>query len=81
MRKSTAKAALLQSDQQGLDSAYRRRTYTNVSLPGVLGLEFWKEHPLDEEDSRPAYKMTRLLVFVLPSPPRFEFLREYLDAT
>ncbi len=32
-------------------------------------MEFWKEHPLNEIDTKPAYQMLTLLVVVLPSPP------------
>ena len=56
--------------QKRFELTYKRRTYTNVSLPGILGVEFWKEHPLNETDIKPPYQMITLLVLVLPSPPR-----------
>jgi hypothetical protein len=49
---------------------YKRRSYTNVSLPGILGVEFWKEQPLCEIDNKPTYQMITVLVLVLPSCPR-----------
>ena len=55
--------------QKRFELTYKRRTYTNVSLPGILGVEFWKEHPLNETDTKPPYQMITLLVLVLPSPP------------
>ena len=54
--------------QKRFELTYKRRTYTNVSLPGILGVEFWKEHPLNETDTKPPYQMIALLVLVLPSP-------------
>ena len=55
--------------QKRFEITYKRRTYTNVSLPGILGVEFWKEHPLNETDIKPPYQMITLLALVLPSPP------------
>jgi hypothetical protein len=55
--------------QEKFELTYKRRTYTNVSLPGILGVEFRKERALNEADTKPLYKMITLLVFVLPSPP------------
>jgi hypothetical protein len=55
--------------QKRFELTYTRRTYTNVSFPGILGVEFWKEHPLNETDTKPQYQMITLLVLVLPSPP------------
>jgi hypothetical protein len=55
--------------QKKFELTYKLRTYTNVALPGILGMEFWKEHPLNETDTNPPYKMMTLLVLVLPSPP------------
>jgi len=55
---------------KGFELSYKRRTYTNVSLPGIFGLEFWKEHPLNEAECKPSYQMITLLTpLVLPSPP------------
>ena len=54
--------------QKRFELTYKRRTYTNVSLPGILGVEFWKEHLLNETDAKPLYQMITLLVLVLPSP-------------
>ena len=53
--------------QERLELTYKRRTYTNISLPGILGVEFWKEHSLKETDAKPQYQMLTLLVLVLPS--------------
>jgi hypothetical protein len=55
--------------QKRFELTYTRRTYTNVSFPGILGVEFWKEYPLNETDTKPQYQMITLLVLVLPSPP------------
>jgi hypothetical protein len=62
--------------QKRFELTYKRRTYTNVSLPGILGVEFWKEHPLNETDTKPPYQMITLLVLVLPSPPRVADLKK-----
>ena len=64
--------------QDRLELTYKRRTYINVSLPGILGVEFWKEYPLNGTDSRPAYQMVTLLILVLPSPPRVAVLSKKL---
>jgi hypothetical protein len=53
--------------QENFELTYKRRTYTNISLPGILGVEFWKEHSLKETDAKPQYQMLTLLVLVLPS--------------
>ena len=55
--------------QTGFESTFRRRTYANVSLPGIVGVEFRKEHSLIEVDNKPPYQMITLLILVLPSPP------------
>jgi hypothetical protein len=57
-------------EQKTFELAYKRRSYTNISLPGILGVEFWKEHPLNETDTKPLYQMTTLLILLLPSLPR-----------
>ena len=56
-------------DQEKFELAYKRRTYINVSLPGILGVEFRKERSLNEAETKPLYQMITLLVLVLPSPP------------
>jgi hypothetical protein len=55
--------------QEQFELTCKRRTYTNVSLPGILGVEFRKERSLNDADNRPLYQMITLLVLVLPSPP------------
>jgi hypothetical protein len=55
--------------QERFESTFKRRTYTNISFPGILGVEFRKERSLNEPDSKPLYQMITLLVLVLPSPP------------
>jgi len=55
--------------QERLESTYKRRTYTNISFPGILGVEFRNERSLNEADSKPLNRMITLLVLVLPSPP------------
>ena len=55
--------------QERFESTFKRRTYTNISFPGILGVEFRKELSLNEADTKPLYKMITLLVLVLPSPP------------
>jgi len=56
--------------QKRFELTYKRRTYTNVSLPGILGVEFWKEHQLNETDTKLSYQMITLLCLVLPIPPK-----------
>jgi hypothetical protein len=48
---------------------YKRRTYTNYSLLGIIGLEFRREHRLNQTEIKPAYQMSTLSLLVLPSPP------------
>jgi hypothetical protein len=52
--------------QKRFELTYKRRTYTNFSLPGFLGEEFWKEYPLNETDTKSPYQMINLLVFADP---------------
>jgi hypothetical protein len=58
------------STQKRFEFNYKRRTYINVSLPGILGLELWNEHQLNKIDTNPPYRMITILGLVLPSPPR-----------
>ncbi len=51
------------------ESTYRRRTYTNVSLPGILGVQFWRERPLNGTATKRSFRMITLYLFALPSPP------------
>jgi hypothetical protein len=69
VRKWAVKDPVAVKKNGGCDVVYKRRTYTNVSLFGILGLEFWREHRLDETESTPAYQMSILSLLVLPSPP------------
>ena len=55
--------------QEKFELTYKRRTYINVSLPGILGVELRKERSLNEADTKPLYQMITLLVLALPSPP------------
>ena len=55
--------------QERFESTFKRRTYTNISFPGILGVEFRKELSLNAADTKPLYQMVTLLVLVLPSPP------------
>jgi hypothetical protein len=55
--------------RERFELTYKRRTYTNVSIPGILGVEFRKESSFNEGDTKPPYKMITLLVLVVPSPP------------
>jgi hypothetical protein len=65
-------------DQKIIEITYKRRTYTNVSVPGILGVELWKEHQLNESDADASHKMITLLVLALPSPPMVAAQRKYL---
>jgi hypothetical protein len=56
-------------EQKRFELTYKRRTYTNVSLPGILGVEIWKEQPLNGADTQPPNKIITINVLVLPSPP------------
>jgi hypothetical protein len=62
--------------QKRFELTYKRRTYTNVSLPGILGVEIWKEHPLNETDVKPSYQMITLLFLVFPSSRGCRFERK-----
>jgi len=66
---STAKDLCAIKEQNNFEFTYRLRTYTNVSLPGIFGVEFWNEHLLNETDSKPLYRMLTLLFLVFPLPP------------
>ena len=65
----TAKNLCAEGEPKGFESNCKRRTYTIVSIPGILGLEFWKEYLLDETDTKPQYRMITLLILVLPFSP------------
>ena len=49
--------------------AYKRRTCTKASLPGILGGELWKETPLNGTAIKPTYQQFTLLFLALSSPP------------
>ncbi len=62
--------------QKRFELTYKRRTYTNISLPGIFGVEIWKEHPLNETDVKPSYQMITLLFLVFPSSRGCRFERK-----
>jgi hypothetical protein len=69
VEKSRVKDVCRASEQRSPVLAYKHRTYTNLSLPGILGIESWSEHRLAETDAGTPYRMITLSVLTLPSPP------------
>jgi hypothetical protein len=69
VEESTVKDLLSGEVESGAGTTYKRRTFTSAALPGILGVEYWKEQPLNETDTWPIYKMFTLLILVLSSSP------------
>jgi hypothetical protein len=63
-------------EKKRFELTYRHRTYTNLSFPGILGVELWKEHLLDGTDNKPPYEMIILTFLGLPCPPMVAHLND-----